>query len=286
LSRNRDRLGTNAPQSEGLPPQMTHENNDEGNSFSFVVPTEFVELPSKGRFYPQGHPLHMQETVEIKHMTAKEEDMLTSRALLKKGIALDRVVSSLIVNKSIKHESLLVGDRNAIMVAARISGYGSEYKTKIGCPQCGASQDYNFDLFDASIEEGTASAELGVKEVGNGLFSTLLPRLNCEVTFRLLNGHDEKILLDQITNARKRNKLENTVTRQLRSIIVAVNGDNTRQNIDNLIANLPTIDSQHLRTAFSLATPNIDLTQFFSCDECGHETEMEVPLTSDFFWPR
>jgi hypothetical protein len=93
---------------------------DNSGGFSFVVPTEFIDLPSEGKFYPEGHPLHGQTTLEIKQMTAKEEDLLTSRALLKKGIALDRLLSSVIVNKSIDPNSLLVGDRNAILIATRV----------------------------------------------------------------------------------------------------------------------------------------------------------------------
>jgi hypothetical protein len=250
-----------------------------------VIPTEFVELPSQGRFYDENHPLHNQETIEIKQMTAKEEDLLTSRALLKRGIALDRVIESLIVDKSINHNTLLVGDRNAIMIAARISGYGSEYNTSIGCPSCAVKQQYSFNLFDSSIRPGAADEALSTKELGGGLFATVLPRTKFEVTFKILNGNDEKILLQQIENARKRNKEENSVTRQLRLIVVAVNGDESPQAIEHFVANMPSLDAQHLRAAFSSATPNIDLTQFFNCEECGFDTELEVPLTADFFWP-
>ena len=284
MSRNRERLGQNAPQASDPAPQVASGNNDGG--FSFVIPTEFVELPSKGKFYPENHPLHNQQTIEIKQMTAKEEDLLTSRALLKKGVALDRVVQSLIVNKNINPDSLLVGDRNAVMIAARISGYGNEYTTQVTCPSCGSGQKYSFDLFDSNMSDGIVSDELSVKDEGGGFFTTALPRTKFEVTFRLLNGADERVLLGQIENARKRNKEENTVTRQLRLITVAINGDDSAAAINYFVDNVPSIDAQHLRTAYTLATPNIDLTQFFSCNECGFETELEVPLTADFFWPQ
>lgn len=285
MSRNRDRMGQTTPQATDPAPQATQQAASSGG-FSFVIPTEFVELPSKGRFYPESHPLHNEDTIEIKQMTAKEEDLLTSRALLKKGIALDRVVQSLIVNKSINPDSLLVGDRNALMIAARISGYGNEYKTQVNCPSCDTAQSYSFDLFDSNITDGVVSQELGVKEEEGGVFSTVLPKTKFEVTFKLLNGSDERALLAQIENARKRNKEENTVTRQLRLITVAVNGDNSPAALNYFVDNVPSLDAQHLRTAYALATPNIDLTQFFSCNECGFETELEVPLTADFFWPK
>ena len=219
-------------------------------------------------------------------MTAKEEDMLTSQALLKKGLALERVINSIIVDKRINPDSLLIGDRNAIMVAARISGYGSDYTTKVSCPSCSETQEYSFDLFDAQTHHGESNDDLLVESIGGGLFSTVLPRTKFEVVFRLLDGRDEKTLLTQIDNARKKNKEENAVTRQLKLITVSVNGDDSPQAVNYFVNNVPSIDSHHLRTAFTLATPNIDLSQHFTCNKCGYDAEMEVPLTADFFWPK
>ena len=283
MSRNRDRLGNATVQHSDPPPQSVEPS---GGGFSFVIPTEFVELPSEGRYYPENHPLHNQETIEIKQMTAKEEDMLTSRALLKKGVALDRVIESLIVDKRIDHGSLLVGDRNAIMIAARISGYGSDYTTSLSCPSCSAKQQHSFDLFDSVTTRGEPVEALGIQELGGGLFTTTLPRTKCEVTFKILNGYGEKQLYQQVVNARKKNGQENAITRQLKMITVAVNGDQSQESINYFVNNVPSIDEQHLRTALECVTPNIDLTQQFACNQCDFEVEMEVPLTSDFFWPK
>ena len=286
MSRNKDRmgLGTNTPEPASPPPQvMTQNQND--NPFSFVVPTEFVELPSKGRFYSENHPLYNQETIEIKQMTAKEEDILTSRALLKKGIALERVISSIIINKTISPNSLLIGDRNAILIAARVSGYGNDYNTKVTCPACNATQEFAFDLNDVHVYAGDSLRSEEATLNDDGTFTTILPRTKIEVTFRLLKGADERQLVEQVENARKRRKEENNVTRQLKNIIVAVNGNTEQTNINYVVDNMPTGDSRHLRTVYKLATPNIDMTQQFECTECGHEQDMEVPLTADFFWP-
>ncbi len=283
MSRNKDRLGASAP-SSGPPPELTQQTG-ENNPFSFVVPTEFVELPSKGRFYAEAHPLHNIDVLEIKHMTAKEEDLLTSQALLKKGVALDRLMKSIIVDKRIDPNSLLSGDRNAVMVAARISGYGSDYTPSVNCPACGTTQETHFDLHEIDVTAGEAMADLGVSDIGNGLFTVTLPRTKCEVTFRLINGADEKILLKQIENDRKRKKEEQTITRQLQLITVAINGNEDPAVINYFVNNVPALDARHLRTAFKLATPNVDLTQNFECENCGHEQEMEVPLTAEFFWP-
>jgi len=274
-----------APENNGPPPQVLTQQAQSDNSFSFVVPTEFVELPSKGRFYSEGHPLHNQDTIEVKQMTAKEEDLLTSRALLKKGIALERLISSIIVNKAIDPSTLLVGDRNAILISARVSGYGQDYVTKVTCPTCSAAQENHFDLNDSTVYSGNDLHESEATANGDGTFNTLLPRTKIEVTFKLLNGRDERSLLTQMENARKRKKDENTVTRQLKHFVVAVNGDTEQKNINFVVDNMPTADARHLRSVYKIATPNINLSQVFECTECGHEQDMEVPLTADFFWP-
>ena len=272
------------PESSGPPPQVMTQGQNE-NPFSFIVPTEFVELPSRGLFYPPNHPLHNQETIEVKQMTAKEEDLLTSRALLKKGLALDRVISSIIVNKNINPNTLLVGDRNAILIAARVSGYGNSYETNVTCPNCSTVNKHMFDLNDLEIYHGDAVDSSEVTQNEDGTFTTILPRIKVEATFRLLSGNDEKNLLNQVENARKKRQEENSVTRQLRQIVVAVNGDTQQQNINYVIDNMPSSDARHLRLMYKLTAPDIDMTQDFTCSNCGHEQDMEVPLTADFFWP-
>jgi len=275
LSRNKDRLGGSQHQ-DTQPPAQT-------GGFSFVVPTEFVELPSQGRFYPEGHPLRGQDSIEIRQMTAKEEDMLTSRTLLKKGVALDRVIASLIIDKSIDPDSLVVGDRNAIIIATRVSGYGNVYETKVSCPNCGTKQDYSFDLNHANIYDGADARDLGVQTNHDGTFNVSLPRTGVDVQFRLLNGRDEKMFVNGMQSDKKA-KSEKNISRQLAAIVVSLNGDTSMQAKQYFIENVPSIDSRHLRLAYRLAAPNVDLTQQFVCGECSHEQEMEVPLSADFFW--
>ena len=275
----------------GAPPSATPSTSAPAQQpFSFVVPTTFVDLPSKGRYYPPDHPLHMQDTIEIKHMTAKEEDILTSRALIKKGVALDRVIQNLILNDSINSDRLLVGDRNAIVIAARIAAYGADYETKVNCPSCGASQNYCFDLIAAESTDSEISDDMNVTDNQNGTFDVVLPVTQLTVTFRLLTGIDEKGIINNFSQNKKKaaaNKgLENNITTHLNSIIVAISGDSSPNAKKYLIDNLPSMDSRHLRFAHQMATPNVELSETFTCSECDFEQEMEVPLTSDFFWPK
>ena len=270
MSRNRDRVGGAQPQDTQPPVQS--------GGFSFVVPTEFVDLPSLGRFYPEQHPLHNKDSIEIKQMTAKEEDILTSRSLLKKGVAIDRLIESLIVDKSIDPKTLLMGDRNAIIIASRVSGYGNDYSTEVSCPSCDTKQTYSFDLNDASYVHGSFDENLQVTDNCDGTFTCVLPKTQITVVARLLTGREEK----KVTNLSNSN---NVISSQLQNIILSANGDPSPQAIEYVAKNLPSFDSRHLRMVLKMATPNIDLTQEFSCTECGHTQEMEVPLTADFFWP-
>lgn len=282
MSRNSDRTGMPSVAAGSSPPNQIME---ESSDFSFVVPSEFVELPSQGRLYPEGHPLHNQATIEIKQMTAKEEDMLTSRALLKKGIAIDRVLQSLVRDNRIQANKLLVGDRNAIMIAARISAYGNVYSTSVTCPACSTSQTHSFDLNLVQSYDGTSLTEAEGVINSNGTINTMLPRLGFNVTIRLLNGEDEASYIKRLETQRKNRQAESAISAQLRQVIVAVNGNSDRNLINQLIENLPSMDVRHIQYVLKMATPNIDLTQHFECQECDFEQEMEVPLSADFFWP-
>jgi len=285
---NEDRLGAKQQTADAPVPSMTNpSSNEQPAPLNFVTPTEFVELPSGGEFYAEDHPLYMKDSVEVRHMTAKDEDILTSKTLLKKGVALDRFLQNIIIDRSIKVDDLLVGDKNAIIVAARISGYGPDYTTKITCPSCTTSRDFTFDLNDSELVTGDGYKRLeNITRTQENTFLVTLPYTNIEVEVCLMNGHDEKSLFQRQERAKKRNLPETFLTDQLRKIIVSANGDRDPKTINYLIENMPAIDSRYLRQSFKVIAPNLDLTQTFNCSECGFDTELEVPFSAEFFWPK
>ena len=259
----------------------------DSNIFSFVAPTEFVNLPSQGRHYSSDHPLFNQKTIEIKQMTAKEEDILTSLTLLQNGVALERLLESIIVDKSINPKSLLVGDRNAIVISARVSGYGNLYKSQITCPQCITDQKHAFDLNEADILTTSQILENlpdTITVTDSGHYSVVLPKSGLNIVLKLLTGVDEERLSKKLEEDRKQ-KSEKLVTTQLEHMISSVNGNSTREAIEYVAHNLPSSDSSYLRKIYKTIVPNIELSLTFKCENCGHSEEMEVPLTADFFWP-
>lgn len=281
---NEDRLGAlqNADATVLQTPVQTTQNNP----LSFVSPTEFVDLPSKGELYPEGHPLKGKQTIELKFMTAKEEDILTSRSLIKKGIAIDRMLENLVVDKSVKAENLLLGDKNALIVAARISGYGASYKTTVTCPSCGSSVKHDFDLSKLQHHRCENLEDFSISKTSDGNFSFKLVKTGAVVEVRPLFGKDELELSELLEKKKKLNLPEEISTTQMKSYIVSINGNKDKNFIKNFVDNMPALDARLVRNLYKEIMPGIDMKQDFVCSSCSFEQELEVPFTVDFFWPK
>ena len=258
----------NTPPMQETPHQQT----------GFIVATELVDLPTKGLFYDEGHPLYMQETIEIKHLTTKEEDILTNQSFLKNGTAIDRMLQSIIVDKRIKVKDLFVGDKNALVVASRIYGYGSDYTTKYACPSCGTVQQTSFNLqemehidFETNQSEYDVTCDYETKS----LFLTV-PRSGVNLELRLIK--EEKI------NPKNKNK-NNNISQYYKKIIKSVNGNSDPKYILSYIDSMAAIDSRFLRGVYYKIVPGVDFSLGFECNNCGYESEVEVPLNAEFFWP-
>ncbi len=284
MRNNEDRIGINKQLQDVTPPNVLQANNQTLN-LNFVVPTEFVELPSKGRFYDPSHPLHGKETIEIKQMTAKEEDILTSRSLLKKGVALDKLLESIILDKSINPDTLTIEDRNAIIVSTRISGYGPQYTTSVICPSCEQKTRYTFDLSNKinsiETEEFEQDPETVIDENGN--FSFVLPSTKWNVVCRALNGRDEKTI-SNLSEAKKKSSNDSFLIDQLLLMVVSIQEVTDRQVLQNALNAIPASDSRFLRKMYRKAVKPFEMKQSFYCSNCSHEADLEVPLSADFFW--
>ena len=283
MSRNNmERMGSGAsPQADSPTP----ENVSAQSPLQFVAPTEFVDLPSKGMGYNEDHPMFGKDTIEIRYMTAKDEDILTSKTLLKKGVAVERFLDNIIVDNNIQASTLLTGDRNAIIIAARISGYGSDYATSVACPACGSTSPFTFDLNKSSVHETTLDEKINLSQTPEGNFVTQMPLSKFEVQFKLLTGKDE-IYLAQLTSNKAKGKLpESILTDQYKRMIISVSGYSEQNVINQFVDNLPTKDSRHLRNCYKMANPDVKVIDDFSCTACGFEQELEVPFGADFFWP-
>ena len=263
------------------PPSATKTNN---GLFSFVTPTEFVELPSGGKYYPEDHPLHVVDTIEIRHMTAKEEDILTSETLIRKGLAIDRLLQAVIVDPEIKVGTLLIGDKNALLVATRITGFGPVYETGVNCPGCSEEVTQEFLLDELThVTPGEMPKGVTVNDANNFVFELPTTKITAEV--KLLTAADERALTEATEKKKKLNLPASRSTDLLKAVIVSLNDQTDRGDIDKFVGLMPLRDVSHLRKVYEKIKPDVDVSYEFSCEHCDHIGKVVMPLTAQFFWP-
>ena len=243
------------------------------NAYKF--PTEMVELPSKGYFYPEGHPLASGK-VEVKYMTAKEEDILTSQNLIEQGIVIDKLLESLVIDKKININDMLVGDKNAIMVASRVLGYGKDY-------------EFTYDGEEQSVDLSKLEpVDIDFTKYTKGIneFTFELPSSKRSLVFKLLTGGDEKEITLEIAARRKITKEQSfELTTRLKKMIISVDGNSTKAYINNFVDNeFLSRDSFAFRQHLEDITPDVDMSATV-VDSAGKETVVSVPVTVRFLWP-
>jgi hypothetical protein len=234
-----------------------------------------VDLPSQGLLYPKDSPLSSGK-IEVKYMTAKEEDILTSANLIKKGIVVEKLIESLVVDKSIDIDTILVGDKNAILIASRILAYGKEYEVEID------GQTVKVDLTTLKDKEIDKSVfTKGVNE-----FEFELPATKRKLTFKLLTSGDEKSIDTEIKGYEKiGDGIGYDLTTRLKNMILSIDGDTKRASINSFVDNeFLSRDSLAFRTYANKIMPDVDMTSEY-IDEDGEEKEFTVPMTVQFLWP-
>lgn len=243
-------------------------------------PTEIITLPSKGYFYPEDSPL-AEGTIEMKYPTAREEDILTSRNLISKGIVLDKFFESIIVSP-IDYNTLLLGDKTGIMVAARILAYGPKYEFDYDCPKCNeTNKSVEADLTLMQTKEIDFEQYTQYQQE----FELQLPVSNKKVKFKLLTHADSKKIDNELKGFKKLGS-NREITTRLKHALVEVDGERDLSKIAKFVETMLTQDSRELRAAIAEATPDIDLEFNFECSECGYSNDAEtLPLGPSFFYP-
>jgi hypothetical protein len=255
------------------------------DDFDWEVPVETVPIPSEGRVYDINSVLYNKTTLDINAMTAKEEDILTSRALIKKGTVITHLLQSCIAERGVSVQDMLTGDRNALMVAVRITGYGVDYNVEVTCPSCDEKSSQAFDLGELPLRR------LSIDPVtpGSNMFAYTLPVTKKEVKFKFLTGKDEEEM--SIIAERKKSALpgirgESLVTSRLARSIVAIDEIEDKNKINLFVNKMPAQDSRKLRAYIDANEPGIDMISWMGCPHCGESSEVSLPLGASFFWPR
>ena len=242
----------------------------------YKFPTEMEELRSKGLIYPKDNPLSSGK-VEMKYMTAKEEDILTNQNYIKDGSVLDRLLKALIVSKKVNYDDLIVGDKNAIMIAARILGYGSDYTFLY------ENEEITVDLQDLNTVEINED-KLVEKHVNK--FEYTLPHSETLIQFKLLSTKDDKAVKAEVKGLQKLDKKASPeMSTRLKHMILAVNGNTDKSEIRKFVDTyMLARDSRAFREYIKAFQPDIDL-KFNYESSGGIEREVSLPMTVNFFWP-
>jgi len=246
------------------------------NKFKF--PTEVVELPSKGLIYPKDNPLSSGK-IEMKYMTAKEEDILTNQNYISKGIVLDKLIESLIVSK-INYRDLITGDKNALLIASRVLGYGKDYTFKSFNSSTSQMEDFTIDL--TTLEDKLLDPN-DLKENGVNEFEFTLPHSKTTITYKLLTHGDEKDIEREIKGLQKINKETSPESStRLKYLITSVDGDREKKTIREFVDTyLLARDSRSLREEIKRIAPDVNLIYTGEDDE----EDIVIPINLNFFWP-
>lgn len=246
-----------------------------------TFPAEVINLPSKGWFYPQDTPLATGQ-LELKIMTAKEEDILTSKNLITKGIVLDKLLESLIVEKAIHADEMLNCDRNAAFIAIRRLAYGDEYKANVRCPSCGADNSVTINLGNMDNK----SFDFDKYSKGQNQFEFSLPLSKKMVIYRLLTKKDEDAIEAELKALQKvSTEVSSEITTRLKHVILSVDGNGDKATIRKFVDEMRAGDSLALRNHIRTMTPDVDMSFDFKCDSCGAERREDLPIGVSFFWP-
>ena len=240
----------------------------------FKFPTEVVELPSKGLLYPEDNPLSSGK-VEIKYMTAREEDILTNTSYISDGTVLDELLKSLIVSKDIDFNDLIIGDKNALLISSRILGYGSNYKFSL------RGEEVTADL--SKLENKKLDKSLFEK--GKNEFNYTFPNSGTIITYKYLNHGDEQAVNKEIQGLQKINPKSNPlISTRIKQMITSVDGNEDKKTIREFVDNyLLAMDSRAFRNHIRETQPDVDLT--VTVDTKDGEEDVEMPIGIKFFWP-
>jgi hypothetical protein len=280
MRNNLERLGLENKNTEESPLEV--EAMSQTSDFSFIIPKHLVELPSQGVFYPENHPLRQNPVVEIKEITAKEEDIIVNKDYAKENSTIDRLLQSVLVSPKISVDQILPGDKATMLFWLRIHSFGPDYPVSVVCPSCGENHEETYDLNNCiAAQPFNTPEECTLTE--NNTFVYQLPKTKAKVEFRIANGKDEKDLEAKLKKYDKHNVPYNRSSQELALITVSINGQ--PMDFAKVYDQIPATDLRALRKKIRKATPTTEMVTDFECGSCGHEETTFLPITTKFFWP-
>ena len=295
MSRNRKRI--QIPQNQSTPkkqapiPPQAIKQTEQGNPFgiSFVVPTETVKLPSAGALYDENSPLKGLTEVEVKAVTAAEEDIMINDSYIQQGVVFDRLIDAIMLTPNVRSQDMMDCDKIAVLMSARKTGYGDKVDFSVQCDGCDHNYEMQVSLESVltSVGENTYSPSSGEGWeflADSNPFSFQLPSTELEVSMKLMSPGDVKDFDSAKKQKERLNLPFNETIEFLRTVIVSVQGITDKSSINKLAEILPAIDARKIRTVHNKNIPKIETAQETTCPNCGLEQEKEVPFSLGWFW--
>ena len=288
MSRNQKRIAANqaAPTTRPPIPDMP-KTQESSNPFglSFVVNKEIVKLPSAGNFYSENSPLSGLESVEIKAMTAKEEDIIMNESFVNEGTVFNRLIDSIVTTPGVLAKDMQDCDKMAILLHARKTGYGDGIELSVICDHC----DHKFETaasISKILEQSTASSEEGdwTIEEGSGLVCMTLPMTDIKVKIKVLTPEDREHLRLTIKKKKQLNIECSETVEFLRKVIISANDVVDEVMINQLCEVIPTSDVRKITKAHNSCTPSMDMVTNITCPSCNADLAKEVPFSLGWFW--
>ena len=290
MSRNKNRI--TVPQETNkneLPETPPKQRNDNPFGLSFVVPTEIVTLPSGGHLYPENSALKGLKEVEVKSMTAAEEDIMINDSFIQKGVVFDRLIDSIMITPGIKSEELQDCDKLAILMSARKTGYGDAISFSVSCGAC----NHDYDI-DASLTQMLERSEENPYEPRSGegweyledsnTYSFNITSVDIDANIKLLTRSEVKDLMASREQKKRLGLPFNETIEFLRAVLVSANGITDRTSLNKLAEILPASAARRIRYVHNVNLPKIDTSQEVTCPACGQEETKEVPFSLGWFW--
>ena len=249
---------------------------------TFEFPTQIISLPSEGKCYPASNPLSAG-TLEIKYMTAKEEDILSSQNLIRKGVVLDKLLESVVVQPGVNSDDLVIGDKNAVFLATRVLGYGPDYEVEVTDPFSGERQKVTIDLSEIQ----TKDIDLSILNAENR-YEMELPLSKKKITFKLLTHRDEKDInaeIQAMERLSKNKEMASDVSTRLKYMITSVDGDTDKGNINKFAKNMLAKDTRAFREYVKTISPDLNLKYDFVSEITGESEALDIPFGISFFYP-
>jgi len=240
--------------------------------------SEVIDLPSGGKTYSKDSSLSSGK-IELKYMTTKEEDILTSQNLIKQGIVIDRLLDSVILTPDVKTDDLLIGDKNGILIATRILAYGPEYQVEITNPNTGENEQHTFNLTDCPYKELPEDVDYSTNS-----FEFVLPVSKVKLTFKLLTGFEERMIEKELKTLKKKLGKHSEISTRLKHMILSIDGDDKRVTVNSFVDNMLSRDSLAFRHEVQRLTPDVIMEQDIEME--GELVSIDIPMDIEFFWPK